>query len=692
MNFLNTAILLGLIAATFPLLIHLFNRTRSKSIPFSSLRFLRRLQQTSVRRFRLLQILLLILRTGIIVFLVLAFARPTLRGHLSFWGAANARTSAVVILDDSASMNRIDENGVVMDQARKVARVIPEVMRGGDALHLVLASDTTATFSSRAFQNFEDYVQRIDATEAVNRRADLNAALRCAQGILQKAGDLNREIYVLSDFQSSAFAFSDSAVWNEVETPLIGVRLGRTPAVNLSVQAVRPASALIQPGSMVEFVAQVKNTGREPLESQLLQLYIGDERVAQATTSLQPAVSDKVSLRAVVSGTGNFIGRIVAEDDPYLADNTRFFTFFVPEAITVACVASDPQESRYLMMALKTASGEHQAIQIETMTPEELAVRASSHLDVLILCNVQRLSLQAIERLQRMQGEGTGLFFILGDRVDLRFYNQEIIDHFSLPLLVKPIELDPLGKGWLTIAQTDLLHPIFHGVFNPAGGEIQTPRFFFAIQSQQTEQSDPILSFTGGDPLLYEIKSDRAPILVLTTGLRPDLGDFYRKPLFAPLMVRAVRYLGLSDNSLPAHYWVGDLLPHRLSGARLAQKLVVSRPDGRLDSVRPSIRGDGAWIHYQDTDSPGIYTLFSDDRPNVHWAVNLDVDESEFEAISPKKLGRVTWITDVDELPMQVKNLRYGRELWQIFVAVALLLLLVEMMIWRVSAPAGERQ
>ena len=87
MNFLNPFVLFGMLAAGIPLVLHLLNLRKLRTVEFSTLRFLEELQQTRVRNLKLQQILLLILRTLIIVFAVLAFARPTIPGNLPLLGA-----------------------------------------------------------------------------------------------------------------------------------------------------------------------------------------------------------------------------------------------------------------------------------------------------------------------------------------------------------------------------------------------------------------------------------------------------------------------------------------------------------------------------------------------------------------------------------------------------------------------------
>src|SRR5579871_3193963 len=102
MTFLNPFALFALVAASFPVLFHLFAQRRARRVEFSSIRFLKQLEKRSMRKVKLRQILLLILRTLLIAFLVLAFSRPALRGFLGgFFGASHANTTAVVLFDNS---------------------------------------------------------------------------------------------------------------------------------------------------------------------------------------------------------------------------------------------------------------------------------------------------------------------------------------------------------------------------------------------------------------------------------------------------------------------------------------------------------------------------------------------------------------------------------------------------------------
>jgi hypothetical protein len=115
MNFLNPLYLLAALAALVPLIIHLLHRQRARIEVFPSLEFLRRMMRRKTRRFHLKQILLLIARILLLLFIALALARPTLTGGRAVSG--HLPTTAVVILDDSYSMQRVDDRSRLFDEA-----------------------------------------------------------------------------------------------------------------------------------------------------------------------------------------------------------------------------------------------------------------------------------------------------------------------------------------------------------------------------------------------------------------------------------------------------------------------------------------------------------------------------------------------------------------------------------------------
>jgi hypothetical protein len=78
MSLINPAILWGLALVAIPVILHFLLRSKPKKYLFPALRFIRIRRQNNLRRLRLKQLWLLLLRMGVLALLVAAIARPTL--------------------------------------------------------------------------------------------------------------------------------------------------------------------------------------------------------------------------------------------------------------------------------------------------------------------------------------------------------------------------------------------------------------------------------------------------------------------------------------------------------------------------------------------------------------------------------------------------------------------------------------
>ena len=97
-SFLNPIVLFGLVAASVPLIIHFLSRFRTEQREFSSLLLLREVKSRNMRKLKIRQLLLLILRTLIIALLVLAPARPVVRGLFGTGKKKNQSRQLKIIL------------------------------------------------------------------------------------------------------------------------------------------------------------------------------------------------------------------------------------------------------------------------------------------------------------------------------------------------------------------------------------------------------------------------------------------------------------------------------------------------------------------------------------------------------------------------------------------------------------------
>ena len=88
MTFLSPSSLLFLFAIGLPIAIHILNRLSVKKVNFSSIRFIKSLENNAIRNVKFKKWILLLLRIGFIASIVFMFSRPVTKGFMPGWISA----------------------------------------------------------------------------------------------------------------------------------------------------------------------------------------------------------------------------------------------------------------------------------------------------------------------------------------------------------------------------------------------------------------------------------------------------------------------------------------------------------------------------------------------------------------------------------------------------------------------------
>src|SRR3989442_10741193 len=108
MSFFNMRMRPGLAAVAIPPIIHLLNRRRFDVVDWGAMQFLQ-ISEVTRRRLMLEEVLLMLLRMGLLAVLVFALAGPFVIVSLPAALASRPSRDVVLILDGSASMAATDE-------------------------------------------------------------------------------------------------------------------------------------------------------------------------------------------------------------------------------------------------------------------------------------------------------------------------------------------------------------------------------------------------------------------------------------------------------------------------------------------------------------------------------------------------------------------------------------------------------
>ncbi|HET7226083.1 MAG TPA: VWA domain-containing protein, partial [Candidatus Eisenbacteria bacterium] len=202
MSFLNPLFLFGLAAAAIPILIHLFTRRRPREVRFPSLEFLTEVNQSEIRRLKLKQWLLLLLRTLAVAALAMAMARPAVKGAAASRGAA---TTVVTLVDRSGSMGALGAGGPLEGEARRVIEDLLGTLGPSDEMLLVPYDRAPAPVTAAPTGDLARLRAATGALQAGAATTDHGAALAFAARALAQSHALNRELFWISDFQQAGF-------------------------------------------------------------------------------------------------------------------------------------------------------------------------------------------------------------------------------------------------------------------------------------------------------------------------------------------------------------------------------------------------------------------------------------------------------------------------------------------------------
>lgn len=135
MTFLNGILLFGMAALAVPLVIHILNRSRFRTIPWGAMHLLDSIVKVNQKRFRLEQLILLFVRCAIPAALAFCLARPLLTGWKQL--AGDDPVSAVILLDTSYSMDTRSAAGTLLDRAVAEATHIMRGMSRGSQVAII---------------------------------------------------------------------------------------------------------------------------------------------------------------------------------------------------------------------------------------------------------------------------------------------------------------------------------------------------------------------------------------------------------------------------------------------------------------------------------------------------------------------------------------------------------------------------
>jgi hypothetical protein len=714
MTFLNPLVLLGLIAATIPIILHLLNLRKLRTIEFSTLAFLKELQRSKMRRVKIRQILLLVLRTLLIVLIVLAFARPAFRGYLTGGIGSHAKTTVVIILDDSFSMDVSDEHGQLFKQAKEITLQLVNSLNEGDEAALIKLSDLPNPPVERPTYNYYSLRNVIQEASIARNHTNVDDALTFSAKMLGESQNFNKEVYLITDAQKSHFLTERKKAQGlrifDPNVKFFMIPLGGKGANNSGLESIEVKTRIFEKDKSVAVSAAVKNYGNIALSNYLTSIYLDGTRVMQKGVDVGAGETRSVEFSVVPQKVGYVSGFVEIEEDALAQDNRKYFTFYVPDKIKLLLVGNAPKDLQFLKLALvpNTGQGSPATFEIQEAKPDKLVTLNLSNYSVVVLSDVRSFSEGDANRIKSYLGNGGGVLLFPGSDVDIRNYNNTLLSALQLPAIQGTNGSISDKNTYTSFGAIDFDHPIFIGIFEEkqlaAGGsqrKIESPRIYFSFALQSSASGQSIINTSIGPPLLCDYKVGNGKLLFY--GLTPNLdwSDLPLKGIFVPLINRSIFYLSAKDEREEAHT-VGDKFDVLLSAAGSgADKYIIKGPNGEEAYLKSRPVQNGVLCSIENSDMPGVYEVYNNGQLVKRFPVNINPAESDLSRLNEGGLedflGKfsiesraVKFVSRDDNLKDVILQSRYGVELWKYCLILALIVAAIEMLVARESKKSME--
>ena len=646
--FLYPAFLLGLLAASLPILIHLLNRRRLQRVQFPAVRFILLSQKRISRSYRLRHWLLLALRTLAVVFLVLLLANPIFQTGAGLF-AGGGPVSLVVLLDNSLSMTWSgDGNG--FKQAKEAARIFIAALNDGDRAALLPTSITGKEVLRLKSQ--KDVLSReLDAVEISDGTANLTAALEKAYELLSEPAG-QKEIRLITDMGLTGWDQFSIAALKRVDPsiPVKVIRIGRKEQpLNASIKEIRLGSQGVGVNIPLQIDATLGNFGDQEIKDVLVQLNIDGQNKEQKLATVPPKGEATVSFQTRVSQPGAHTGQVSLKKDGLAGNSVADFTLDAQDKLKVLVVDGDPQtslvqsDSFFLSRALNPAGEQGSSLFLPTVIlADGLNAAALDAYQVVVLCNVATLPDAFVANLQNFLRGGGGLLVFAGDKIQPDNYNQKLAQ--LAPAEWREKKTGPEANGE-KIDKFDPAHPALQIFSDPILLESLKSSRVWGYTRASARGKSAVISLANGDPLLVEQKVGGGKVIFVTTTADRDWTDLPLKTVYLPLIQSFTQHLaGGKRGQLDPGIAVNGVKEIALPPGWVGKSLRVSKPTKQDIEVPIVGEKDRALATIADNDRAGIYRLSfpagaaKDTGAPQMYAVNRPFLESRLEEIGEREL------------------------------------------------------
>ena len=673
MNFVYPAFLFGLLALVIPVIIHLFNFRRFKTIYFSNVKFLKDIEEETATKNKLKHLLILFSRLLALTFLVLAFAQPFIPSS-NAENKTNKRAVSIYI-DNSFSMEASYGDEQLIQVAKRKAEEIVKGFTVDDKFQL-LTNDMEAKHQQLVSK--DEMLNMIAQVKSSPEVKELNEIFKRQNDILKREDDnVSKIVYELSDFQTNT-----GKLENDTSIQVNLVQLKSNDKRNVTIDSawfITPVQLLNQQSQLC---IRIKNFGEEEINNVPVTLKLNGE--IKSLTDVSISVNGEVidTLAFTVNEDVWYSGELSIKDYPVTFDDVLYFSFKPVSKIPVLSINGSEQNT-----FIQSLYGNNALFLLNNNLANQIGFSELDQYDLIILNELKTISGGLEQALSEQLDRGCNILILPALDMDVAVFNGFLQKNNAATY-------GSLIKSKRNVTELETRNALFNDVFEKIPKNLALPYAdqSFAIESFSRTNSEPVFLFADKKPMVTVCPVNKGAIFLSAVPFNREVTDLpVQGGLFVPMMYKIALN---TQKGTELFSTIGETKWIDLKGISLAGDQTLKVKSAENEFI-PEIRkiGNTTSINLSAyTNEAGIYNIIPGNTPvsGQLLALNYNRSESDLRFYAKdvlKEMYDAPNFSIMDEIDRNFTNvvaqMNEGTPLWKFCIIFVLIFLAAEIALIR---------
>ncbi|MFY0629530.1 MAG: BatA domain-containing protein [Flavobacteriaceae bacterium] len=645
MQFKHPEIFYFLFVLLIPILVHLFQLQKFRKVAFTNVSFLKKISLETRKSSRLKKWLILSTRLLGLLALLFVFSQPYISSK-----KANEKNHNFIYLDNSLSLNTDGQNG---NQLRLTAQEIIKHSSINDEYSLITNDEIYTNITKNELDELLKKVNFSSKSSSIEEKI-----LEIESQKNTKRNTLYKNI-LISDFQT--IEKNKNTKFTNVNSPFLLSKTSLTEKNNISIDSISVSNTTTED---ILVSVLIKNQGSKKKDIPIA-LYNDSKLVNKRSFSIEKDATKNIEFS--IPKTTLFKGQIqITFSDIFLFDNTFYFSINTTKKTNVLSIgkASSSLSKIYTLDEFNFTNSSAQNINYNTIPNQQL----------IILNQLEDIPTVLQNSILQFVKDGGHLLVIPDKKIDIQSYNS----FFSK---IGTGSISRVRKDSLKITQIHYQHPIFAGVFSKQVKNFQYPTVSLSYLTNFKGSS--IISYEDTKAFLQEINNPTSKIYWFSAPIDLESTNFSNSPLIVPTLYN----IGQQSLQLSKPYYT----------IQEENTIEISKKIGK-DEILTISNASESFIPLQQSFSSKV-RLITNDQPKKDGFYSISLAKDTLETVAYNYSNKESLLSFYDLKELKKGNSQFEiydsiealfkeineknevQSLWKLFLAIAIVSLLLEIFI-----------